>query len=60
MILEMILNMLYSMQEEVIIEHTNGKCDMFTFKICKGKIFLIILMSCVMCVHFSPTCRPFV
>jgi hypothetical protein len=31
-----------SMQEEDIIEHTNGKCDVFN--VSKRKIFLSILM----------------
>ena len=36
-----------------IIVHTNGKCHVFTFLVCKRKIFLSILMLSVICVHFS-------
>ena len=42
-----------SMKREDIIEHTNGKCHVFAFLVCKRKIFLSILMSGVICVHFS-------
>jgi hypothetical protein len=41
------------MRGEDIFENTNGKCHVFTFLVCKRKIFLSIVMASVICVHFS-------
>ena len=43
----------FSMQGEDIVEQTNGKCHVFTFKYAREKYFLNILMPSVICVHFS-------
>ena len=41
----------FGMQGEDVIEHTNGKCHVFTFQY--ARVFLNILMPSVSCVHFS-------
>ena len=43
----------FSMRGEDILDRTNGKCHVFTFLVCKRKIFLSILMASIICVHFS-------
>jgi hypothetical protein len=43
----------FSMQGEDSIEHTSGKRHLYTFLVCKRKIFLSILMPNVICVHFG-------
>ena len=39
----------FIMQGEDMIEHTNDKCRVL---VCKRKIFLSILISSVICVHY--------
>ena len=41
------------MQEEDILENMNGKYHVFTFLVCKGKIFLSKIMPTVICLHFT-------
>ena len=43
----------FSIQGEDILEHANDKCHVFTFFVCKRKMFLSILMPSVICLHFS-------
>ena len=42
----------FIVQEKNILEHTNARCHVFYILICKRKIFLSILTSSVLCVHF--------
>jgi hypothetical protein len=50
-ILKMIV-MCFSMQEEDIHKHTNGKCYMFTFSYLDKKTFLLLLMLSVIVYTF--------
>jgi hypothetical protein len=48
----------FSMQEEDLVEHTNGKCYVLAFQYARGKMFLSTVMPSIICVHFSQVCRP--
>lgn len=43
----------FSMQGEDVCERTNGKRHVFYILVCMRKLFLSILMPCVICVHFG-------
>ena len=43
----------FSVQRKDIFDCTIGKYQVFTFLVCKRKIFLSILMATIICVHFS-------
>ena len=51
-----IIVLCFSMQEEIIIEHTNAKCHVWYILVWKHKILLSTLMPSVVYLHLWSAC----